>query len=221
MPSPLRDAALVALSLVAVSALVLAARWGLRIRPAATAAIRKAVHIAVGAWTIVVTPLFQSLGWALVPPVLSAVGLGLPRTRALLPRLAETPAHARGLWAYPLGVALVYLLFWDAPPRAAIVAAVVALAFADPAAAILGTRCGQRKYRGWGGGRTLEGSLAFLAVAAVGIGIVAHQAAGGAFPWRMGIGCGAAGAVAEAATPSGWDILTIPLVVATVYRVLS
>lgn len=221
MSPALHDATVVAASLAAVSVLVLAARTIGRSARVSASLLRKSLHAAVGAVTLIFTPLFHQLGWALVPPVLfGAVNLS-GRGRSLLPGLAETPEAVRGLWTFPLGVALVYVFFWEEGSRRAILAGLAALAFADPIAALVGSKLGQRRFRGFGHGRTLEGTLAFFLIGAVGAGIVAAGSAGGAFPWRMGVGCGLAGAAAEAITPSGWDNVTIPLAVAAAYRVLA
>jgi len=183
--------------------------------------LRKALHVAVGAWTLLVTPYFHHLAWAMAPPLLFCGVNAFGTARALMPTIAGHPGEQRGLWTFPLGVALTYALFWDDAGRRAIVAGLSALAFADPVAAIVGSRFGQRRFHGFGHGRTLEGSAAFLLVAGVAAGLVASGVQGGAFPWRMGVGCGLAGAAAEAVTPSGWDNVTIPIAVATTYQLLG
>jgi phytol kinase len=217
----LHDPALVLLSLLAVGALVFGARAIGSTGRISSPSLRKAVHAAVGAWTLLVTPYFHYLGWAVVPPALFGAVNASGKARALMPSMAETPWEARGLWTFPLGVLLTYLLFWEESGRRAILAGLTALAFADPAAAIVGSRIGQRRYHGFGHGRTLEGSAAFFLVAGVGVGLVASGSVGGVFPWRMGVGCALAGAAAEALTPSGWDNVTIPLAVAFAYSFLG
>ena len=221
MSAKLHDPALVLLSSLAVGALVFGARAIGSTGRLSPPSLRKALHAAVGAWTLLVTPQFHYLGWAVVPPVLFGAVNVSGRARALMPTMAGTPREARGLWTFPLGVLLTYVLFWDDGSRRAILAGLVALAFADPIAAIVGSRFGQRSFLGFGHGRTLEGSVAFFLVAGLGVGIVASGAEGGAFPWRMGIGCGFAGAAAEAITPSGWDNVTIPLAAAAAYSLLG
>jgi len=221
VPATLHDPALVLLSLLAVGALVFGARAISGTRRISPSSLRKALHAAVGAWTLLVTPYFHYLGWAVAPPVLFGAVNASGKARSLMPAMAETPWEARGLWTFPLGVLLTYLLFWEESGRRAILAGVAALAFADPMAAIVGSRFGQRHFHGFGHGRTLEGSAAFFLVAGVGVGLVAWGSEGGAFPWRMGVGCGLAGAAAEALTPSGWDNVTIPLTVAAAYNLLG
>ncbi|HKW51067.1 MAG TPA: hypothetical protein VJQ53_04970 [Candidatus Eisenbacteria bacterium] len=221
MPATFHDPALVLLSLLAVGSLVFGARAISATSRMSPPSLRKALHAAVGAWTLLVTPYFHHLGWAVVPPILFCALNASGKAKSLMPTMAGTPAEARGLWTFPLGVLITYLLFWDEDGRRAILAGLASLAFADPIAAIVGSRFGQRRFRGFGHGRTLEGSAAFFAVAGIGIGLVASGSGGDAFPWRMGIGCGLAGAAAEALTPSGWDNVTIPLVVAAAYNLLA
>lgn len=221
MSERLHDPALVVLSLAVVLLLVLGARALGRSNRLAPPALRKLLHAAVGAWTLLITPHFHSLWWAISPPILFGVVNFSGYARTLMPNLGATSWETRGLWTFPLGVALTYLLFWGEGERRAILSGLAALAFADPLAAVVGTRFGQRTLRGFGHGRTLEGSATFFLVAAIAVGLIASGQAGGAFAWRMGIACGAAGAAAEAATPSGWDNVTIPLSVALLYEFLG
>jgi len=217
----LHDPALVLASFVVVGILVLLARAAARWGRSTPGSLRKVLHALVGAWTLVITPFFHHLVWAIVPPVAFAILNASPKARELMPTLATGKRESRGLWTFPLGVALVYLAFWEESPRPAILAGLATLAFADPIAAIVGTRYGQRRFHGFGDGRSLEGSLAFFVVAALAVGTVASISGAGPYPWRMGIGCGAAGALSEALSPSGWDNLTIPLAVAAAYRMFA
>jgi len=216
----LRDPALTLLAIAGAVALVLLSRAVARAWRLDAARHRKALHASIGVWTLALTPAFRSVGWAIVAPALFGILNASGKGRELMPGMAETPREARGLWTFPLAVALTYLVFWEAPPRPAILAGLAALALADPAASIVGGRLGQRRLRG-ASGRTLEGTLVFFLVTAAATGIIASTLAGGAFPWRMGIGCGIVGAAVEAFTPGGWDNLTIPLAVAAAYAWLA
>ena len=219
------DWLIVAVSLLVLASLVAIAFALARSRRLSSSVLRKALHAAVGTVTLVVTPMFHHRGWALVLPALFLGVNASPQARPLFLTMAETPERARGLWTFPAGVILVYLLFWDEGSRPAILAGLAALAFADPAAAIVGARLGQRRFGAWGHGRSLEGSLTFLLVAGIAVGVVACQTAAahasGVYPWRMAIACGAAGALAEAVTPSGWDNVAIPVAVAAAYHALA
>jgi phytol kinase len=220
VPEPLHDPALTLLAIIGAGCLVLLSKRLAGEQRGSRELHRKALHAAVGFWTLVLTPWFHHVGWAVVAPVLFAALNASGKARQLMPGMAESPREARGLWTFPLAVALTYVLFWEESPRPAILAGIAALAFADPAASIVGARWGQRRLRP-GDGRTLEGSLVFLIVAAMTTGILASMTGAGAYPWRMGVGCGLVGAATEALTPGGWDNLTIPIAVAAAYRFLG
>jgi dolichol kinase len=216
--SSLHDPILVLASFGAVAAFLAVARllggWSADAR-------RKWLHVSVGAWVLFVTPRFGHLAWALVPPVVFIAVNASRLLRDRFPELAEDPGAARGLWTFPLGVAISYLLFWNDGGRVPILAGVAALTFADPAAALVGRRWGQRRYRGFGFGRSLEGTLAFLVVAAIASGWIASCATPPGPFLRYAVGCGAAGAAVEAFAPPGWDNVVIPVAVAFVFGALG
>ena len=218
MRAALHDPILVLVSLAAVLALVFAARTA-GARGVPPALLRKLLHASVGLWTLLVTPRFGALAWAVVPPGVFLAVNAAGKTRELVPGIAptENAAAARGLWTFPLGVIVTYLLFWNVEERSAVLAGCAALAFADPVAAVVGTRLGQRRFHPLGHGRTLEGSLAFFIVAAVAVAWIAAGRSEGVTPWRLAIGCAAAGAVVEAISPPGWDNLGVPVSVAAAY----
>jgi phytol kinase len=226
----LHDPLLVAASFLALFALVFVARavpilWREDSARSAAPGVRRALHAAVGLWTAWVTPRFHHLGWALVPPLVFFALNASGKTGRLVPALdrAGDRGSTRGLWTFPLGVALTYALFWHGsePGRAPIVAGCLGLALADPAAAWVGGRLGQRRLRPLRLQRTLEGSIAFFLVAALAVGWIAWQHAPGVPTVRLAVGCAAAGALVEALSPAGWDNAVIPLAIAAAYRVLS
>ena len=221
MPAKLLDPFLVVCSLGGVALLLALVRRIHHARPLSPFHLRKLLHALIGALTLLMTGLFHSRWWALVPPVLFTGVNFSGRLRGFLPDLAADSKAGRGLWMFPLGVVLVYLAFWDNGDRGPVLAGCAALGLADPAAALIGSKWGQRRYAGWGFGRTLEGSLAFLLVAGVAGGLVAAWSPGGVSPLRAGVCCGALGALAEALSPHGWDNVTTPLVVAAAYRFLG
>lgn len=222
MFTSLRDPAYVLLSLIVVAILVRGARTALG-RGAASSTVRRALHVGVGLWTVFVTPRFTHLAWALVPPIAFLVVNGRGALRAMVPGLEAdgSAGSRRGLWTFPLGVSLAYLFFWEPGARREIVAACAILALADPAAALVGSRFGQRRFHPFGHGRTLEGSLAFFVVAAAIVGLVAAGDSTAVVAWRLSIGCAVSATVAEALSPPGWDNAAIPVVAATAYNLLS
>jgi dolichol kinase len=212
---------LLALLSIGLVALLLWAVRGLQLhRRLPRFAFRKILHALIGAMTLFLTARFHTRGWAMAAPAAFAFLNASPRIRDYVPGLAEDATEARGLWMFPLGVCLAILMFWDGNHGAAL-AGIAALAFGDPAAALVGTRWGQRRYTRWGHGRSVEGSLAFFLVAAAAIALVAALNPGGPGPLRAGVGCGVAGALAEAIAPSGFDNVAIPIAVAAVYQLLA
>jgi phytol kinase len=217
----LHDPILALVSIGLVALLLRFVRWYLRGHPLPRFLLRKILHALIGAVTLLMTIPFHRRGWAMVPPALFAALNASPRIRAYVPGLAEDAREARGLWMFPLGVCLVDLLFWDYGHRGAVLAGIAALAFGDPAAALVGTRWGQRRYIRWAHGRSVEGSLAFLVLVGLAAGLVAAICPGGPSPVRAAVGCGVIGAITEALSPAGVDNVTIPLLVAFTYQILG
>lgn len=60
---------------------------------------------------------------------------------------------------WPIGVGVTFVV---ADSATAFCAAILVFAFADPAAALVGTRFGRHRYKAAGGGKSLEGSSAFF-----------------------------------------------------------
>jgi dolichol kinase len=229
----LHDPLLVLASFLAVFALLVGAR-AMAARGVSSETVRRSLHVATGLWTTLMSALFWRLSWALVPPLAFLAVNASGKLSRFIPSLegrrtgaGETGSdpHARtGLWTFPLGVAVAYGLFWGDPPRPQIVAGCLALALADPAAAWIGRRFGQRRLRPLALHRTLEGSVAFFFIAAITTAWVAAQlGAPGAMPeagvpvLRLAIGCAAAGAFVEAFAPRGWDNALIPVAVGAAY----
>ena len=97
------DPLLVLVSLAAVAAFLGIARF---LRSWSADARRKCLHVAVGSWVLFVTPRFDHLAWALVPPVLFIAVNASRFLRRSFPDLVSDPGAARGLWTFPLGIAL-------------------------------------------------------------------------------------------------------------------
>ena len=221
MLARLHDPILALVSIGVVAALLWVVRWAQREVPLPRFVFRKILHLLIGFFTLEMTALFHHRGWAMAPPALFVALNASPRLREFVPGLAKDPEEARGLWMFPLGVCIVDLFFWDVANRGAVLAGIAALSFGDPAAALVGTRWGQRRYTRWAYGRSVEGSLAFLVAAGIAVAIVAAVSGGGPSPLRAAVGCGVAGAIAEALCPAGVDNLMIPIVVAITYQLLS
>lgn len=214
------DPLLVLATFAYIALLLLAVRGPARGGRVSPFAARKIVHIGIGVGTLVTTALYAHLAWALVAPaVFVALNLsGVPGR--LVPTLAREGRDI-ALWLFPVSVLAILLLFWEGGGRAPALAGLSALGLADPAAAVVGSRFGERRYAGWGHGRSVEGSLAYLLLAGGAAGVIAAVVPGGGHAVRLAVGCGVAGALVEAVSPAGVDNLTAPLAVAVAFRALS
>ncbi len=217
---PVHDPILVLATFVYVALLLLVIRGLAGVFRLSRFTARKSVHIGIGVGTIVTTALYDRLGWALVAPAAFAALNFTGVLRAVAPSL-ERDGRDPALWVFPLSVLALLLLFWEGGDRAPALAGLAALGFADPAAAVVGSRFGERRFAGWGHGRSVEGSLTYLAVAGGAAAAIALAVPGAGPALRLAVGCGIAGAFVEAISPAGIDNLTAPLAVAAAFRALS
>ncbi|KAF7900842.1 hypothetical protein EAF00_003063 [Botryotinia globosa] len=115
---------------------------------------------------------------------------------------------------------------WEIPQRQreiAMVAGVICVGLGDAAASLVGRRCGKRKWY-WGGGKSLEGSMAFMVVVAVALVAAKGWVRGGGWEGEMEGGDGwivtvgksivAAGvaSLTEAVLTGGNDNVVVPVV---------
>jgi phytol kinase len=120
---------------------------------------RKLVHIAVGHYQFVA---FATIGdkYIAAAPMAVFVVLNAISLRTKLFAAIETEARASwGTLYYPLALAILTLALYDVD-RVAIGVGVVALAWGDGMAAIVGNSFGRHKYRVWSQTRSFEGSAA-------------------------------------------------------------
>jgi dolichol kinase len=155
----LRDPLIVLATFAYLALLLFLTQALTKVRPLAPFSVRKFVHAGVGLGTLVATALLDRLGWALVAPAAFVLLNAAGAPQRVLPAVGRD-GRDPALWMFPLTVVVLYLLFWTDLHRAPILVGIAALGFADPAAAAVGRRLGERRYVGWGHGRSLEGSAA-------------------------------------------------------------
>ena len=184
---------------------------------------RSLFHVASGAFSLALLRLAPGRSWLIAAAVAFATlawTLEIARRRSpavndALMRMLKSIAHPRerhhvnsSTW---YGTALLILALFF-PLRAAEIGVVV-LGLADPAAGFIGRRYGRTRLRA---GRSLEGTLAFFVVAA--IGALATLSAFYALPWSsriiLAIAGGVIGAVTELISTRLDDNFTIPLTTA-------
>ncbi|WP_337777048.1 DUF92 domain-containing protein [Mycolicibacter kumamotonensis] len=150
--------------LIAV-ALILVGRALVR-RGAGPLVTRKVPHALCGLFAAGAA--FQLSNGAVVAGVLAVatVALAFIVERGLVPVpgvFDGTRSRDYGLVGFAAGALVAVLAFW--PDRVAIAAGVAVLGLADAGAALIGDRLGRHRVEAGGGVRSLEGSVAFVAIA--------------------------------------------------------
>lgn len=220
-------------------------------------ASRKLVHVMVGTWIIPTVVLFRNPWLAIVPPASFIVVNLLSYRFRLIPAMEEGDRNPGTIY-FPVAFVLLILLFWPGAlpfgagttpslldptfpfSRYPVAAGIMAMAWGDAAASIVGRRFGRTRFSVPGGEKkSLQGTAAFVLFALLGMmaaAVVLLMAPGpdgnppglsfaegfsvaARFRFLPILAGALAGALAEAVTPFGLDNLTVPLTVAVVIRV--
>jgi phytol kinase len=195
---PLLGTTVALLGLFAVSES--AGRHGL---PAETT--RRLVHI-TGAGTTALLPLYLQLGDVVVLAIAFTVFLGWTRVGGSMRSVHAVARPTLGAVVVPLGLLLAALAVWPHP--AALAYAALMLAFADPAASVVGQRFHVLSWPVPGGRKSALGSVAFFGVA-LALGTVFALSAGNGAILAV-VAAAAVLTVVEASLGYGLDNLFIP-----------
>ncbi len=130
--------------------------------------VRKALHVGMGLVTLTFPWLFSSTWPVMLLSLVFTLGLTLTRffitLRSLLVEVIDAVERKSiGDIVFPMAVGLLFHLSAGEPLTFGI--PILVLTLADPAAALIGARYGALRYSIYEGEKSLEGSLAFLAIA--------------------------------------------------------
>lgn len=144
-------------------ALLAVAEWWIRRGGARPEWTRKLVHVGGGLICLTFPFTLQSTWTVLILAVLMSVIFAVGAETGTLPSLHRVARRSRGSEYYPLSVCLLFLLTQGRPWL--YVASMLVLAVADACAALIGMRYGRIRYEVESETKSLEGSLAFAAIA--------------------------------------------------------
>jgi phytol kinase len=177
---------------------------------------RPIVHVAAGLLALTLPMLFDE-PWPVIALGVSFVALMLGSQRlGLLRSIHGVRRRTAGAHVYPLGIMLAFIVSGGAWPSYPI--AVLALAFGDAAAGVVGRRLGRHTFELLGTVRTVEGSLTAFGVAgAVAAAVLLSGGVPGAAALLLAGVIGTTVLVVEALSPRGLDNLTIPVAVVALF----
>jgi len=184
---------------------------------------RKIVHIAVGMWVLPTLWLFERWSWWVILPPLVFVLLNALSLRFRFFAAIEVAERSLGTVFFPLSFAILLATFWPAGRPEIAAGGVLAMAWGDAMASLVGRAYGRRGYRIWGQTKTWLGSLACFSWATLAV-VVALRCVGNSpgpqALWHAAL-AGLVAAVAEALAPRGFDNLAVPLATGGVLYLLG
>jgi phytol kinase len=148
---------LVWLGVVLATALLVRRRW-----PDQREWSRKVVHIGTGPVVLLAWWLGISLWVALPAALLVTVAAAFNHRYRLLPAVEDVGRHSYGTIAYGASIAILLALFWPDQPLA-VAAGVLVMAVGDGLAGLLGPQINSPRWRLFGQGKSLAGTVAMAA----------------------------------------------------------
>ncbi len=131
---------------------------------------RKLLHVGIGTWILPTVLIFQSGLWAAIGPAVFTMVNIVSRRRVWIRAMEEESGSNRGAVYMPLAFLALIFWLWDRDGgRAVIAGSLLALAWGDAAAALIGRRFGRHRYRAGDEERSFEGSAAMFAFSLLGI----------------------------------------------------
>jgi phytol kinase len=184
---------------------------------------RKFIHIAVGMISIPTVLMFQSLYWAIIPPLAFIVINYLDYRFGLIQAMMSSNRSNLGTVYFPISFAVILAVFWGNPSMPTthphlIVAALMPMTWGDALAAVVGERIGRHRYTILGHMRSLEGSATMLVVSALATWLALGNLSSSAAYIATIAAWGAT--LVEAISPWGIDNLTVPAVSALILALM-
>jgi phytol kinase len=185
---------------------------------------RKFIHIAVGMISIPTVLMFQSLYWAIIPPLAFIVINYLDYRFGLIQAMMSSNRSNLGTVYFPISFAVILAVFWGNPSMPTthphlIVAALMPMTWGDALAAVVGERIGRHRYTILGHTRSLEGSATMWVVSALATWLALGDLSSSAAYIAIIAAWGAT--LVEAISPWGIDNLTVPAVSALILALLK
>ena len=136
---------------------------------------RKVVHIGTGPVVLLAWWLNISIWVALPAALLVTLAAALNHRYRLLPAVEDVGRHSYGTIAYGASIAILLALFWPEHPLA-VAAGVLVMAVGDGLAGLLGPQLNSPRWRLFGQGKSLAGTVAMAAGSAAVLSVLAMAA---------------------------------------------
>ena len=158
------------LAVVVVTALAVRHRW-----PQQREWSRKVVHIGTGPVVLLAWGLDIDRWVALPAAIAVTAATAINHRFRLLPAVEDVGRHSYGTIAYGASIALLLALFWPSQPLA-VAAGVLVMAIGDGLAGLIGPQLNSPRWRLFGQGKSLAGTLA-MALGALTVLTLLHSTA--------------------------------------------
>ena len=203
------------LAIVLATALLIR-RW----RPDQREWSRKVVHIGTGPVVVLAWWLNINRWVALPAAVLVTLATALNHRYRLLPAVEDVGRHSYGTIAYGASIAILLGLFWPHHPNT-VAAGVLVMAVGDGLAGLLGPQLTSPRWRVFGQGKSLAGTLAMdggssVVLVSVALASAGHQLQAPTLPCLLLIGCLAT--ALEQCSCYGIDNLTVPIITGLLWQ---
>jgi phytol kinase len=173
---------------------------------------RKIVHIGTGnviaiAWLLKL-PAWVGITSAVLAGIITLVSYWLP----ILPGVNSVGRRSWGTFFYSVSMGLLIAIFWPLGRPEYAVIGILVMAWGDGLAAIVGQAYGKHRYRVFGNGKSVEGSIALAVVSYIVVtGILFIVQGNLPITWLVGMPVAVVAIGLESVSQWGLDNLTLPL----------